>query len=429
MHLYTYVSILAVLTTTVILYIIFRQNNLKDSRYHIGLFVSAVIALIASLFLPNIVSVITVDWALQFVLAFFIALLAYITLIFLVMMLVAAVLPKEKSDKLFEKWEKWKSARKERKTEKQKEPDENAEPVPQAADDLKQQEPVLKNIFIRKFSLKKDEANGAEEDKIHEVPTAETEYSEDEIRETPVIETEYAEDEIQGVPAVEAQHEEDNLQGMPVEEAEPEIIPESTELPESGQEVFIDTVEGETIAGEEHDIQSDDSYETSAEREVETLIYEEPQAEEMQEADEQKLPDDTDNSELYETSQGILVEKGENTEKNVDTLDIIDKMGLDTVTDSDELSPVQLSMEELLDRAFLLKQEGRELEAASLYINALDMKPDTEVAFWIVLDICVIYKNFGRTELATDILQAYVNEYDNLLSNEVKEQIMQSLYF
>lgn len=50
MHLYTYVSILAVLTTTVILYIIFRQNNLKDSRYHIGLFVSAVIALIASLF-------------------------------------------------------------------------------------------------------------------------------------------------------------------------------------------------------------------------------------------------------------------------------------------------------------------------------------------------------------------------------------------
>ena len=97
----------------------------------------------------------------------------------------------KKSDKLFEKWEKWKSARKERKTEKQKEPDENAEPVPQAADDLKQQEPVLKNIFIRKFSLKKDEANGAEEDKIHEVPTAETEYSEDEIRETPVIETEY----------------------------------------------------------------------------------------------------------------------------------------------------------------------------------------------------------------------------------------------
>lgn len=64
-----------------------------------------------------------------------------------------------------------------------------------------------------------------------------------------------------------------------------------------------------------------------------------------------------------------------------------------------------------------------------MYINALDMKPDTEVAFWIVLDICVIYKNFGRTELATDILQAYVNEYDNLLSNEVKEQIMQSLYF
>lgn len=121
--------------------------------------------------------------------------------------------------------------------------------------------------------------------------------------------------------------------------------------------------------------------------------------------------------------------KEENTEKNVDTSDIIDKMGLDTISDFIELSSDRLSIDEVLDRAFLLKQEGKELEAASLFINALDMKPDTEVAFWIVLDICVIYKNFGQSELAADILQAYMNEYNDLMSDEVKEQILQSLYF
>lgn len=415
MHLYTYVSILAVLITTVILYIIFRQNNLKDSRYHIGLLISAIIALIASLFLPKIVSVITVDWALQFVLAFFIALLAYITLIFIVMMLVAAILPKEKSDKLAEKWEKWKTARKERKAEKQKKTDENTGSVPQAADDLKQQEPVLKNIFINKFSLKKDKDMDEKEpegDILQEMPSEETEPAENAMQEAPAEETGYT---------GESTHE------LPAEGAEPEYMPVSSEPLASEPEVPAGA-DDELTAREEQDIMSEDSYETSEERETETIIFEEPHAEEMHEAAEHGFPYDTEKSEIYGISQDNLVEKGENTEKNVDTSDNIDKMGLDTVTDSIELSPVQLSLEELLDRAFLLKLEGRELEAASLYIDALDMKPDTEVAFWIVLDICVIYKNFGQAELAAEILQAYMDEFDDLLGNEVKEQIMQSLY-
>jgi hypothetical protein len=390
MHLYTYVSILAVLITTIILYIIFRQNNLKDCRYHIGLLVSAVIALIASLFLPKIVSVISVDWALQFVLAFFIALLAYITLIFIVMMLVAAVFPKEKSDKIIEKWEKWKISREEKRTEKQDKPDNKPESEPEASDDLKQkQEPVLKNIFIRKFSLKKEKD---------------------------INETEKPEENI--------------LREIPDEETNPEYMPESFESLENEPEVNTDIADDEIIIDEMQEIQPEDSYETGEEREPVTELYEELQTEEKQKADyEQKLPDDADNSEQYENSQGFLAELGENTEKNVDTSDIIDKMGIDTISDSIELSSGQLSIDELLDQAFLLKQEGKELEAASLYINALNMKPDTKVAFWIVLDICVIYKNFGQSDLAADILQAYIDEYDDLMSNDVKEQILQSLYF
>jgi hypothetical protein len=306
------------------------------------------------------------------------------------MMLVASVFPKEKSDKIIEKWEKWKISREEKRTEKQDKPDNKPESEPEASDDLKQkQEPVLKNIFIRKFSLKKEKD---------------------------INETEKPEENI--------------LREIPDEETNPEYMPESFESLENEPEVNTDIADDEIIIDEMQEIQPEDSYETGEEREPVTELYEELQTEEKQKADyEQKLPDDADNSEQYENSQGFLAELGENTEKNVDTSDIIDKMGIDTISDSIELSSGQLSIDELLDQAFLLKQEGKELEAASLYINALNMKPDTKVAFWIVLDICVIYKNFGQSDLAADILQAYIDEYDDLMSNDVKEQILQSLYF
>jgi len=441
MHLYTYVSIMAVLIATIILYIIFRQNNLKDCRYHIGLLASAVIALIASLFLPKIVSVISVDWALQFVLAFFIALLAYITLIFLVMMLVAAVFPKEKSDKMVEKWEKWKTSKEEKKIEKKNKRDKKAESGQVDADDSKQQhEPVLKNIFIRKFSLKKEkdtsETEKPEENNLPEIPDekASSEYIPESFKpmEDEKAGSEYIPESFKPMEDEKADSEyiPESFKPMEDEKTDSEYVPDNFEslgdepksLTDKADEgIFIDEVQG---------IQPEDSYETVDEMEPETTLYEELQVEGKKEADyEQKFPDGADNSDQFENFQEFFAELGENTEKNVDTSDIIDKMGIDTIPDSTELSSGQLSIDEVLDQAFLLKQEGRELEAASLYINALNMKPDTEVTFWIVLDICVIYRNFGQSELAADILKAYINEYDDLMSNDVKEQILQSLYF
>jgi hypothetical protein len=427
MHLYTYVSILAVLIATTILYIIFRQNNLKDCRYHIGLLGSAVIALIASLFLPKIVSVISVDWALQFVLAFFIALLAYITLIFIVMMLVAAVFPKEKSDKIVEKWENWKISRKEKKAERQQKPDKESKSDTEAADSLKQQEPVLKNIFIKRFSLKKandiNDAEEPEESNLQETPAEETAVfipeSLESLENEPEVFTDTANDEIITDQAQEVQTEGSDEAG---EEREPETMPYDEQEPET---MTYEEREPETMPYDEQEPEI--PYE---EQETETVLYEGPETEEKQETEsDMELPDGAVYSDQHEDSQGFLYEKEENTEKNVDTSDIIDKMGLDTISDFIELSSDRLSIDEVLDRAFLLKQEGKGLEAASLFINALDMKPDTEVAFWIVLDICVIYKNFGQSELAADILQAYMNEYNDLMSDEVKEQILQSLYF
>jgi hypothetical protein len=361
-------------------------------------------------------------------LAFFIALLAYITLIFIVMMLVAAVFPKEKSDKIVEKWENWKISRKEKKAERQQKPDKESKSDTEAADSLKQQEPVLKNIFIKRFSLKKandiNDAEEPEESNLQETPAEETAVfipeSLESLENEPEVFTDTANDEIITDQAQEVQTEGSDEAG---EEREPETIPYDEQEPET---MTYEEREPETMPYDEQEPEIV-PYE---EQETETVLYEGPETEEKQETEsDMELPDGAVYSDQHEDSQGFLYEKEENTEKNVDTSDIIDKMGLDTISDFIELSSDRLSIDEVLDRAFLLKQEGKELEAASLFINALDMKPDTEVAFWIVLDICVIYKNFGQSELAADILQAYMNEYNDLMSDEVKEQILQSLYF
>ncbi|MBP7175005.1 MAG: hypothetical protein KBA53_02155 [Thermoclostridium sp.] len=119
----------------------------------------------------------------------------------------------------------------------------------------------------------------------------------------------------------------------------------------------------------------------------------------------------------------------ESSEKVVDTPDIIDKMGIDEVTDSVQPAPEQdSSLETLIKQAFLLKQQGNAMEAAVLYMAALDQKPDNETAFWIVLDICAIYKSTGHQDLAEDILMSYIDAFEHLMSEEVKDQILQSLF-
>lgn len=129
-------------------------------------------------------------------------------------------------------------------------------------------------------------------------------------------------------------------------------------------------------------------------------------------------------------SSAISQDNIESSEKIVDTSDIIDKMGIDAVTDSVHPVPDQQdnSLAEMIKKAFLLKQQGDVMEAAVLYMTALDQKPDNDTAFWIVLDICAIYKTTGHADLAEDILLTYMDAFEHLMSEEVKDQILQSLY-
>ncbi len=402
MHLYTYVSIAVVVLTTFVLYQIFRRNDLKDYRYHLGLGISAVIAVIASLFLPKMISVISVDWALQFALAFFIAFLIYITILFLVMMIVSSIFPKEKVDKLLEKWEQKRITKQSAKEQKQKEKAGQSEDNANSPDPHSE-EPVLKNIFIDKFSSKKK--NEASEGKIEIRPQMDQAHTEEQER-----------------------LEEDTIQSSTTLDEPLQTIEENKEQQTDGTQISRDSnaqeSPNELIISNMEDENKEIQLEEWENKPVEESIS--PKTGEIGFSEK----DNSGRAGIFdktENSSEISAEKEEFREKNVDTPDIIDKMGIETISNTSVSFSDPLNVDQLIDRAFLLKQEGRDLEAASLFMNALDMKPDTEVVFWIVLDICVIYKNSGQTELAEEILQIYLNEYKDLMSNEVKEQILQSL--
>lgn len=91
---------------------------------------------------------------------------------------------------------------------------------------------------------------------------------------------------------------------------------------------------------------------------------------------------------------------------------------------TDEL---RLSVEEYVDEAFRLKSAG-DLEGAILYyMYALDAKPEKELVFWIVVDICSLYKTLGQTALAKDILESYVSSYSDLMEDAVRLEIERNL--
>ncbi len=112
-----------------------------------------------------------------------------------------------------------------------------------------------------------------------------------------------------------------------------------------------------------------------------------------------------------------------NFEKAVDSTENIDKMGIEnTLQDRDSLT-----IDECIEEAFRLKELG-DFEGAIIYhMYALDKKPGKDLTFWIVLDICVMYKSLGQQELALDILNSYYDIYSDIMDVSVKEEIENNL--
>lgn len=128
--------------------------------------------------------------------------------------------------------------------------------------------------------------------------------------------------------------------------------------------------------------------------------------------------------------------EGENNlEKSVDSEKNIDKMGIETISDEkvpeeDGLKAAEnLSVSECVDEAFRLKELG-DLEGAILYyMYALDKNPGKDLVFWVVLDICVLYKSLGQIALAQELLSSYVESYSGVMDASIKEEIERNLSY
>lgn len=151
-----------------------------------------------------------------------------------------------------------------------------------------------------------------------------------------------------------------------------------------------------------------------------------------------------------------------NLEKSVDSEENTDKMGIDTfeqdavqldsllelgleeeavasvndldgivfVTDTgSELQADDLTIEDCIDEAFRLKQSGDFEGAIINFMYALDRKPPKDLVFWIVLDVCVLYRELKQVELAKDILTAYMDNYGELMPAAVRIEIENNLQY
>jgi hypothetical protein len=58
---------------------------------------------------------------------------------------------------------------------------------------------------------------------------------------------------------------------------------------------------------------------------------------------------------------------------------------------------------------------------------ALDKSPDNDLVFWVILDICVLYKAMGQAELAKDILQSYQSGYADIMDEAIRAEIERNL--
>ncbi len=93
----------------------------------------------------------------------------------------------------------------------------------------------------------------------------------------------------------------------------------------------------------------------------------------------------------------------------------------------DNINNTENNAQSLVAKAFESKDKGRRAEAVEYYMKALQHDPDREMLFWIVLDVCTLYKQLGLAPLAQSILEGIVEKYEAVIKPEIKEEIIKNL--
>jgi hypothetical protein len=130
-----------------------------------------------------------------------------------------------------------------------------------------------------------------------------------------------------------------------------------------------------------------------------------------------------ENDEITAEIAGNVVYDALSEEKSVDSTENIDKMGIENnIHDGGAMT-----IEECIDEAYRLRELG-DLEGSIIYyMYALDKNPQKDLTFWIILDICVMYKSLGQQSLALDILNSYYDIYGDTMGNDIREEIQRNL--
>jgi len=89
----------------------------------------------------------------------------------------------------------------------------------------------------------------------------------------------------------------------------------------------------------------------------------------------------------------------------------------------------QSSIEEYLDKAFKMKEAGDLEGAIQQYMHVLEKNPAEDLGFWIIVDICALYKALGQSELARDILEGCISSYKGVMDSSVKAEIEKNLTY
>lgn len=84
---------------------------------------------------------------------------------------------------------------------------------------------------------------------------------------------------------------------------------------------------------------------------------------------------------------------------------------------------LEKSLDEIINEGFKLKEQGDYEGAIINFLYALDSHPANDVARWIVLDICVMYKQLGQVDLAKEVLNSYIKDYGIIMDDALKYEI------
>ncbi len=192
-------------------------------------------------------------------------------------------------------------------------------------------------------------------------------------------------------------------------------IKEAEEIKETaGPDTFRKEVEELQVRSEGLEEEAYDEFETGQYYFEEESIEKFDSAEAGKAQMEENIADENNVSQLLQKSEDMIFEGAEDTDKSEDIEDC-------------EFGSENGVLNEYIDEAFNLKAGG-DFEGAILnYMYALEYKPENELVFWLVLDICALYKQLGKADLAKSILEGYIIEYGSVMSENVRNEIEKNL--